>query len=149
MDLKKLIKKYLSEAKMMQVATSVGDQPWVATVWFVADDEFNLYWISSSNKRHSKELALNNKVAGAIVLPQSEHQSPLSLQYEGYAEQLTDQEEIKAAESLYEKRVISEQLDVFMSGRSHQFYRVTPTMFVLFDAKNFPNSPKQEYTTGS
>ena len=71
MDLKKLIKDYLSQAQMMQLATSVNDQPWVCNVWFAADEDMNIYWFSSITRRHSKELLKNNKVAAAIVFPQT------------------------------------------------------------------------------
>jgi hypothetical protein len=29
--------------------------------------------------------------------------------------------------------------------RPHKFYRIKPELFVLFDAVNFPDSPRQEY----
>lgn len=55
----------------MQLATSLDNQPWVCNVWFAADTKLNIYWFSSITRRHSDEVTKNQKVAGAIVLPQS------------------------------------------------------------------------------
>lgn len=48
MNIYQLIKDYLTEAKLMQLVTSVDGQPWVCSVWFATDDELNIYWFSST-----------------------------------------------------------------------------------------------------
>ncbi|MBI2414593.1 pyridoxamine 5'-phosphate oxidase family protein [candidate division WWE3 bacterium] len=68
-EIKDLITKYLEEARLMQVATSINNQPWACSVYFVFDNDFNLYWISTPKRRHSLEIKENSKVAGTIVLP--------------------------------------------------------------------------------
>jgi uncharacterized protein YhbP (UPF0306 family) len=40
--------------------------PWASPVWFATDDARNLYWISSPDARHSRNLAARPQVAIAI-----------------------------------------------------------------------------------
>ncbi len=148
MNLKKLIKQYLREAKLMQLATSLNDQPWICSVWFAADENMNIYWLSSTTRRHSKEVLKNNKVAGTIVIPQTPDDSPRGLQLQGIAEFLTEQKDIDKAMSIYGGRIFKkEDITKFMNNKEkpHRFYKIKPTQFVLFDAVNFPENSRQEY----
>lgn len=133
---------------MMQLATSLDNQPWVCHVWFAADEDLNIYWFSSIARRHSKEVIKNNKIAGAIILPQPPKDLPRGLQFQGMAEMLTKQEDIDKAIAAYQDRIFSkEQIEKFMNDEEspHKFYKITPTQFVLFDLVNFPDNPRQEY----
>lgn len=131
----------------MQLATSVNNQPWICSVWFGVDENMNIYWLSSTTRRHSKEVLKNNKVAGAITLPQTPNDPPRGLQFQGVAELLTDEKEVKKAMSVYAGRIFFEK-DIleFMKNKEkpHRFYRIKPTQFVLFDAVNFPENSRQE-----
>jgi len=147
MNLKSLIKKYLQEAKLMQLATSVDNQPWVCSVWFAADEDLNIYWLSSTTRRHSKEVLKNNKVAGAIVLPQTPNDPPRGLQFQGIAKLLTDKKDADKAMSVYAGRIFKkEDIIEFMNNKEkpHRFYRIEVNQFVLFDAVNFPENSRQE-----
>lgn len=148
MKLRKLIEDYLKEAKLMQLATSVNNQPWVCSVWFATDENLNIYWFSPITRRHSKEVIKNQKVAGAIVLPQTPKAPPRGLQFQGAAQLLTKKEDIGKAISVYAERIFSkEKILEFMNDEEtpHRFYRIKPTQFVLFDLVNFPEKPRQEY----
>lgn len=145
--LHKIIKDYLKEAKLMQVATSVDNQPWVCSVWFAADDDLNIYFISSTTRRHSDEVLKNNKVAGAIVVPHIPTDPPRGLQFQGIAELVEDQGEVDKTMSLYAGRIFpKEQVEEFMNDPEtpHKFYKIKPTHFVLFDAVNLPEDSRQE-----
>jgi len=148
MELRKLIEEYLKEAKLMQFATSVDNQPWVCSVWFASDEKLNIYWFSATTRRHSKEVMKNNKVAGAIALPQTPEDSPRGLQFQGSAEMLTNQNDIDEAISLYSRRIFSkETINELMKDKEkpHKFYKIKPTQFVLFDAIHFGDNWRQEY----
>lgn len=148
MNLRRLIEDCLKEVKLMQLATSAGDQPWACSIWFAADFDLNIYYFSSITRRHSEEVLKNNKVAGAIVLPQSPNDRPRGLYFQGVAEVLENQEDIDKAISVYVDRIFSrEKIKEFMESKTHphSFYRIKPTKFVLFDAVNFPDNPRQEY----
>ncbi len=148
MDLKQLIQQYLQEAKLMQVATSMENQPWICSVWFAADEDLNIYWLSSTKRRHSAEVIENRKVAAAMALPQNPQDPPRGLQIQGEAELLTNKIDIDKALSVYSGRIFStEKINEFMSSSEnpHRFYRIKPTQFVLYDAIHFPGNARQEY----
>lgn len=147
MDLRRLVGEYLKEAKLMQLATSVNNQPWVCSVWFATDEDLNIYYFSSITRRHSKEVVENNRVAGAIVLPHTPDDPPRGLQFQGTVEVLESQEDIDKAISVYVDRIFPKgKIEEFMSHKEkpHKFYKIKPTLFVLFDVVNFPDNSRQE-----
>jgi len=148
MDILNLIKEYLESTKMMQLATSIDNQPWVCNVWFASDEDLSIYWFSSTTRRHSKEILVNPKVAGAIVFPQTPQDAPRGLQLQGNAEVLKYKEEIDKAISLFEQRIFQrDAIDRLMEDekKPHKFYKIKPSKFVLFDVVNFPENSRQEY----
>lgn len=146
--LRQLIKDYLIQAKLMQLATAKDNQPWVCSVWFAADENLNIYWFSSTTRRHSGEILKNMKVAAAIVLPHFPTDPPRGLQLQGFAEVLKDKANIDKAISVYRDRIFPiETINELMQNKDkpHKFYRIKPTQFVLFDAVNFGDNWRQEY----
>lgn len=146
-ELRELIKEYLRRAKLMQLATSEKDQPWVCSVWFAADDDLNLYWLSSITRRHSDEVMKNDRVAGAIVLPQTPEDPPVGIQFQGTAGLLTSKEDIEKAFSVYAGRIFPvEKIREFMASeeKPHRFYRIRPVKYVLFDTVNYPENSRRE-----
>src|SRR3990167_10572859 len=103
-NIRQLIKDYLRKAKLMQLATSVNGQPWVCSVWFASDEDLNIYWFSSTTRRHSGEILKNKKVAAAIVLPHTPSDPPRGLQLQGSAQMLTKKPDIDKAISVYKNR---------------------------------------------
>ena len=69
MVLRQLIEDYFKKAKLMQIATAKNNKPWVAIVWFAYDEDFNFYFISQKQRRHSLEIKENENISGTIVLP--------------------------------------------------------------------------------
>lgn len=138
-SLKKQITAYLAKANMMQLATANGDKPWICNVWFAADKDLNIYWISSSNRRHSIELSDNPHVAAAIctVREPSEGDNG-AIQLEGLAHEVSDSNEINHAMDLYVERgfFTKQQVEDFMANPEfpHRFYRIKPTRIVYYDA---------------
>ncbi len=146
--LRELITDYLQKAKMMQLATSMDNQPWVCNVWFASDEDLNIYWFSSTNRRHSEEITKNPKVAAAIVLPLTPKDPPRGLQLQGVAEVLNKQKDIDKAISVYKDRIFPiENINELIEDKEkpHKFYRIKPTQFVLFDAVNFGDNWRQEF----
>ena len=58
-ELEKIIREYIDESIHMSFATCADNHPWVSEVHFVYDNNFNLYFRSKANRRHSEELAKN------------------------------------------------------------------------------------------
>ena len=148
-NLKKLIEDYLKKAKLMQVATVKGSQPWACSVYFAFDKDFNFYWISLPSRRHSKEIRNNSKVAGTIVLPHTPGDKVRGIQFQGVAKELTNKDKVKKAMENYAKRFNmpkSRVEKVIADTDGHRCYVITPNLIVLIDEKNFPRNMIQEYS---
>lgn len=149
MDPLELIRQYLPKGRMMQVATVSGDQPWICTVYFVEDDDLNLYWLSLPTRRHSQEIAAHSKVAVAVPI---KFDKPVTgIQAEGVAEPVTDKQTIADIMRRYVDRYNSGQqfYDLFVAGQNqHVLYKFTPSKYVLFDEMTFPDDGRKEINLG-
>ena len=61
-----LIGEMLAANNTMTIATSGPEGPWAATVFFVSDDEFNLYFVSDTRTRHGQDMAASAEVSVAV-----------------------------------------------------------------------------------
>ncbi len=145
MDLKELIQQYYDGCKAMQVATVSSSQPWLCTVYFVADDEHNLYWTSAKSRRHSKEIMSHSKVAVTIIKDIERKQA---LQMVGDAYKVEDSD-VERVNKLYgdkfgnkPERLIEVRAND-PDGRAYWVFK--PAAISLWDEVNFPEQPKQEF----
>lgn len=146
MDASEYIKKYLSESKYMQLATVVGNNPWVCTLHFVTDEDANIYWLSLPTRRHSEEIAGNNHVAIAVAVKTD--MPVVGVQAEGTAEIVTNIDTITKVMNLYVERHGTGKtfVDRVVQGiDNHKMYKLTPKRFQLFDEFNFPKQPPKEW----
>ncbi|MBI3955296.1 pyridoxamine 5'-phosphate oxidase family protein [Candidatus Gottesmanbacteria bacterium] len=63
---KQKLLQYLKSHNFMTVAT-VDGKPWVANVYYVVDDDFNLYFLSEPQSKHGQDLVRNPLVACSIA----------------------------------------------------------------------------------
>ena len=141
------IKEEIRQAQSMQLATTVQEKPWIATVYFVADTNMNLYWLSYPNRRHSQEMAENPNVAVAIVMKAD--QPVMGLQAVGTVEPVNDPELIQKIMPSYIQKYGqgSEFYERFIAGTAkHAMYKFMPTTFVLFDELHSPGDARKELT---
>ncbi len=146
--LEKLISDYLNQSHMMQIATFEANQPWVATVFYVTDDELNLCWASPGNTRHSRNIRENHKVAAAIPVVHEKNQPVVGLQIEGVASLIDDAKTMEEVAKRYaaEFSFGEKWIKKICSGQTkHKLYKLNPTKFVLFDDINYPENPRQEW----
>ena len=88
-DLSKITLDILAQGKYLHLGIVDGEGPWVATLFYVHDDSFNLYWLSQPTTRHSQALRqFPYRVAAAITLTQQPGEPDLGLQLDGRAYQL-------------------------------------------------------------
>jgi len=102
-DLRSLVEEILRDSREMVLATCQDGKPWAATLVFGHDENFNLYWMSREDTRHSREIAKNSKVAAAVN-KQPTGENAKGLQIEGNAYKLEKEEEIGAAREFFAKR---------------------------------------------
>lgn len=146
MSIEQHIRKNLSESKMMQIATVGSAQPWICTVYFVEDEQLNLYWLSLPSRRHSAEIEANPRVA--IAVPVKVDQPVIGIQAEGTAKVINDLTVVQDIMKLYVERYNAGKdfYDNFLAGNNqHRLYKFTPSQYVLFDEVNFKGNPRQEF----
>jgi uncharacterized protein YhbP (UPF0306 family) len=144
-ETERLIKEYLQQGKMMQIATVRDDQPWICTVYFAADDKQHLYWLSLPTRRHSEEIAKHDKVA--VAIPIKFDKPVVGMQAQGTAEVVTDADEIKRAMKFYVDKydIGKEFYDKIIAGENqHHLYRFTPKLFVLFDEVHYDKAESRK-----
>ena len=134
-ELKRDIANYFDEAKMMQLATARDNKPWICNVWFASDKDLNIYWISSTTRRHSEELKDNDHVAAAMCqVSDPKDTAKGGIQLEGIAHEVTNPLEMAKALKLYVARGIFtlDQLKKFMADatKPHRFYKITPRRII-------------------
>jgi uncharacterized protein YhbP (UPF0306 family) len=147
MKLHDTLSTWFSENKLMQLSTATNNQPWICTVGFATDDDFNLYWFSRTDRRHSEEIGQNSKVAATIVHDVRKRQA---IQLTGTAAKVP-KDQAANIHALYVNKlgfqpVSLEQLAV---SDDVSFWRLTPNKIELWDEGDFPASPKQEYPLNS
>jgi uncharacterized protein YhbP (UPF0306 family) len=144
MEIDELIHGQLSAGRVMQLATTDGQQPWCCTVYFVADKYFNLYWISTKERRHSQELQRNPRVAAAVPVRYIPDKDKAALQIEGMARLVGDPVEIRCVMRSYTDRYARGEhfYEDFLAGRNpHDLYRLTPHRIAVFDSAALPEGP--------
>ena len=102
-DLRPVLREFLAGQSTLTLATAgVKDgRPQAAPLFFASDDDFNLYWISSPDSRHSLNIADWNDAAAAIYVPTWEWTGIKGVQIEGDAVPVVEDDERQRALALY------------------------------------------------
>jgi len=148
MQVEALVRKYLEQINIMQLATSVNDQPWTCTLHYYSDRELHFYWISTLEREHSKDIAQNPQVAAAILVHENtpDERYVIGISLQGSAELIGEHIDDEIGQGYIQKLGRDPQLlsDIAKGKNPHKFYRLKPSKIILFDSKNFPDSPRQE-----
>ena len=141
-----LITTYLAEAKIIQLATSKADQPWICSLHYGADEDGSMYWISKPTTRHSEDIASNSKVAVTIAVKAA--RPLIGIQAEGTAAVIEDPEALSSAMEVYIKaqgtdRAFAEQ--IIAGTNEHKLYKFSPSRFSLFDEVTYSHQRPQEW----
>jgi hypothetical protein len=132
----------------MQLATVRDGQPWVCNVHFYADENLQLYWMSTPERRHSAEIKDDKRVAVAMAVRAERSKPPIGVQLEGDAERIEDEAEMKRVIPAYASKLgrSPDLLGETLSGKNkNRLYRLKPRLFVIFDPESFPDAPRQEW----
>jgi len=133
-DVEKVVREYIDKTVHMSLATVEGDQPWVCEVHFAYDKDLNLYFISLPTRRHSQEIAANNKVAGNIIDKYELGQPVVGVYFDGSAEMLEAGEDRKIAVDAIKERLkraddLESELD---SPDGHRIYKIKVKNWYVF-----------------
>ena len=148
MDAKQIeqtIREYIPQIVHMSLATCVDNKPWVCEVHFAYDDELNIYFRSTTDRRHCQEIEQNSNVAGNIVTQHFKNQKVRGVYFEGTAEALGEVDEnhpaYKATEARYGKASTIQAVSKDAGGP--RYYKITVQNWYLFDA--YTSDPPQKY----
>ncbi len=133
----------LNEVKVMQLGTSIHDEPWVSNIYFVADRENEaIYWLSKPERWHSEHLLEQPLAAFAVMV---EPEIPvIGMQGAGPVALVKDDAEVASVIERYLKKYDKGQdfLERYRSGTNkHNVYKMQLTHFQLFDERNETKAP--------
>lgn len=132
------VSKFLFDHKQMSCSTS-GDFPWIFTAYYAVDKDLNLYFLTSPETIHGKQLMNNPKVAVAIAdSPQDPASKKAGLQMSGICVQLVDEAEIRTGLELWRTVLQVESQDYtfegMKAGKIHgRMYKVVPKKLKFFN----------------
>jgi uncharacterized protein YhbP (UPF0306 family) len=139
-ELKQIVKQFLSERRVMVLATSDSEFPWICNVYYVVDEELNFYFLSYSHTIHVKQMLENDKVAVTVAdsdqIPENDKRA---VQVGGKIERVSDVEKIKWFIDNWTKTPEKYPADELAVDEKRAVYRVTPKKFKYFDTKMFPD----------
>jgi len=141
-DLKFQIYNYLQTQKLMGIST-FREMPWPAIVYYIVDEDLNLYFISHPDDEHCKNIEKNNKVACTIFDSNQENSKPkVGIQYSGEVEVLSNLEKVKWMVTLWKKLIAGkdgyrpEAEDLLKVGSS-RVYKVSPKKIKFYNSKDY------------
>ena len=135
-NFQELAKRVLEQGYLISLGIVDEQGPWVADVIYAFDDDFNIYWMSTSDRRHSIAIAANSNVAGAITVTTGSGISDFGIQLSGVAEEL---EAVPRDVVLryFQKGNKPEPAVDFVVFEDHQWYVLRPTRIELIDQEHF------------
>ncbi len=149
-DWNKHLRECLDSTVIAVLATREVDGVWAAPVYFSYDQKFNIYFISSKETRHMKDIAKDPKVAVAIFAPPAvSGVFQIALQIEGKAFEVPDRD----IEKVYEGRSIRMDRDRqwvpnpreghFVKEHGGVFMMIKPSMISYVDTRFFGGNSKK------
>lgn len=118
MDNVQKAKKIIEENIYMTVATaSSNGEPWISPVFFAYDENYNLFWVSNKNSRHSTLLGENPKAMIVIFNSQATEKEGDGVYFEVDVEELDDIDEIEKVKEIFDKRANQDEFKVKSSDR--------------------------------
>lgn len=142
---KQIVDQHLSEGKVVQLATSNNDIPWICSVYYVVDEKQNIYWLSYKSRRHSLDIAANRNVA--LTLMVRPEMPVIGIQAQGVAMEINRASTVAKVMLLYIKKYGTGKnfyKNFTLKTNKHSLYCFMPSKFVLFDEQTFGPDNAQE-----
>ncbi len=136
-------KEFCDEVSTLTLATCDAGKPWGATVFFAADKNFNLYFVSDHRTQHGRDMASNAQVAATINPDCDNWHDVAGLQIRGTVSIVDGVERAKALalyfkkfpqiDSLFQKPEGEHEETIAKRLKAANFYRITPQMVRVID----------------
>jgi uncharacterized protein YhbP (UPF0306 family) len=129
---------FLSNKRLMALASFSSEFPWICNVYFVYNDKLEFYFLSSPETIHVQQIKENNKVAFTIAdsrqLPEDDKRA---IQAWGEANQVTDMDELMWFLNKFTDNPSKYNADEVIKGIGRIVYRITPKKMKFFDTERF------------
>lgn len=146
-----ILLKFLQRNRLMAMST-FNKSPWICTVYYAVDKDFNLYFVSSPDSKHCKDIEKNKNVACAIFdshTKNSEHK--VGVQYVGTASRVKGWDRTKtilkmwyrAAPGIEDIVNVANMKDKVISSR---VYRIKPKKIQFFNDKLYGDEETKMFT---
>ncbi len=133
---KQEILEFLKNHKLMSVGT-YNKFPWAANVFYLFDEDFNLYFVSNPKTLHCMNIAKNPKVSVTVAdSHQTGSSKKVGFQARGLATRVTGAKEVQGIIKAWNKRKFDNTTltyKVFMKVWNSRFYKIKLTDIKLFD----------------
>ncbi len=91
-DNRQVIREFLETQSTLALATvNAEGHPESAPIFYVSDDQFNLYWLSGTSAAHSINLKAHSRVSGSIYPAVWQWADIVGLQIKGEAQTVNDE----------------------------------------------------------
>ena len=97
-------KDILDNNMYLTIATSDYNTPWISNLYFAYDKDFNIYWYSSKETKHSRNINNNPKVAISIFNSMAIGDDVQAVYIQAQATEITNKLELSQALILYAKK---------------------------------------------
>jgi len=149
-DTKEVVLKYLRTQYVMGVATSdKKGNLWPATVYYIVDDDLNIYFMSSPKTIHAQNIRVSSEVA-LIVADSDQNMSgdQIGIQISGICTRVRGVSHVKNLVDAYKKsklKVGSLTFVAFKKAATSGIYKVTPKKIKYFNTKLYPKDKFIEF----
>lgn len=134
--IQKRVQEVFERTYLMTLATCDADGAWAADVIFVTDDQHCVYWMSKRERRHSKAITLDPRVAVTMSVTSRPEDPDLGVQISGRAE-VIEEIDFEIVKKYFRKRHKPEPLPTDDVLGEHVWYRLTPDRVELIDGEHF------------
>ncbi len=136
-DSRERVEDYLRTHRVATLATMAGDGPWAAAVFYASDGEA-LYFLSSPNSRHCRNLEQDPRAAATIQGDYGDWSEIKGVQMEGNVSRVRGADEKRARQLYGEKfpligKLGSAPAPIVAALRRVRWYRLKPTRLFFID----------------
>jgi nitroimidazol reductase NimA-like FMN-containing flavoprotein (pyridoxamine 5'-phosphate oxidase superfamily) len=130
MDFNARAKEIIEQNIYLTMSTSDKQgNPWISPVYCAYDGQYNFYWTSNPNARHSKNIQENdNKIAFIVFNSSVAEGTGEGVYFEGKAYEMSDEKEMAAALQLYysRKNKLTKPAGDFLGESPRRLYKAVP-----------------------
>lgn len=123
------VRELIQRNRYIVLATSDGDNPWVAPLEYMADEDLNFYFFSPSDVRHVRHIEQNGSVAAAVFdTDQPEYGADTTVNLNGVQMECTAR---KLERSEYSEAVLGAIEALHPPMPPYEVFQITPQRFYV------------------